>query len=111
MIKMLTLAKYSPEALKGMVENPMSRAEAVLKVFEGAGVKIHSIDFCMGDWDVVLMAEAETMDQYTAVILTVVSSGAIEDWKTYPLISDKEFTQGMKTANKLVTASAYKKPN
>ena len=111
MIKMLTLAKYTPEALKGMVENPMSRAEAVLKVFEGAGVKIHSIDFCMGDWDVVLMAEAETMDQYTAVILTVVSSGAIEDWKTYPLISDKEFTQGMKIANKLVTASAYKKPN
>ena len=111
MIKILTLAKYSAEALKGMVDNPMSRSDAVSKVFDGAGVKIHSIDFCMGDWDVVLIAEAETMDQYTAVILTIVSSGAIEDLKTYPLISDKEFTEGMKTANKLVTGSAYKKPN
>ncbi len=110
-MKMLTLAKYSSEALKGMVENPMSRAKAVSAVFEGSGVKVHSIDFCLGDWDVVLMAEAESMDQYTAVILTVVSSGAIDDWKTYPLISDDDFTKGMKKANELASASAYKKPN
>ena len=110
-MKMLTLAKYSQEAFKGMVDNPMSRAKAVSAVFEGSCVKVHSIDFCLGDWDVVLMAEAETMDQYTAVILTVVASGAIEDWKTYPLISDDEFTKGMEKANKLASASAYKKPN
>ncbi len=110
-MKILTLAKYSSEALKGMVDNPMSRSKAVSSVFESAGVKIHSLDFCMGDWDVVLLAEAESLDQYTAVILTIVSSGAIEDWKTYPLISDDEFTKGMQTANKLTKSSAYKKPN
>ena len=110
-MKMLTLAKYSAEAFKGMVENPMSRSMAVSSVFEGAGVKIHSIDFCMGDWDVVLIAEAKSMDQYAAVILTIVSSGSIEDWKTYPLISDEEFTKGMQAANKLSKAAAYKKPH
>ena len=108
---MLTLAKYSADAFKGMVDNPMSRSKAVSAVFEGAGVKVHSIDFCLGDWDVVLIAEAESLDQYTAVILTVVSSGSIEDWKTYPLISDEEFTKGMKIANKLAVSAAYKKPN
>ena len=108
-MRMLTLAKYSQEAIQGMVQNPVSRSEAVSAVLKGAGLKLCSIDFCVGDWDVVLIAEAESLDQYTALILTVVSSGAIEDWKTYPLISDEEFTNGMRIANKL--ESSYKKPN
>lgn len=108
-MRILTLAKYSQEAIQGMVQNPLSRSEAVSAVLEGAGLRVCSIDFCVGDWDVVLVAEADSLDQYTAVILTVVSSGAIEDWKTYPLISDEEFTNGMRIANKL--ASSYKKPN
>ena len=108
-MKILTLAKYSPEAIKGMVQSPMSRTKAVSEVFHGAGVKIHSIDFILGDWDVMLVAEADSLDQYTAVILTIVSLGSIEDWKTYPLISDEEFTKGMEISNKLV--NSYKKPN
>ena len=108
-MKILTLAKYSSEAITGMVQNPMSRTKAVSEVFQGAGVKIHSIDFILGDWDVMLVAEADSLDQYTAVILTIVSSGSIEDWKTYPLISDEEFTKGMEISNKLV--NSYKKPN
>ena len=107
-MKMLTFAKYSQEALRGMVENPTSRTAAVSAVLENAGLKVHSIDFCIGDWDVVLIAEADSWDKYTGVILTVVSSGAIEDWKTYPLISDEEFTGGMKIANTLT--GAYERP-
>jgi uncharacterized protein with GYD domain len=69
--------KYSPEAIKAMVDNPHDRGPAASQAAESLGCKIHGLWWTLGERDGAFLLEAPDDEAVVALSMTVGATGQI----------------------------------
>lgn len=90
MPKYAFLGGYTPEAWKGMIDNPESRRAAVAKAAEAVGAKLDSFFWSFGDDDFLVIADAPDDMAAAAVSVGVAASGRLRHMRTIRLIPENE---------------------
>src|SRR5271169_5141872 len=84
----MLMAKYSPAALKGILETGSDREAAARQAIEAAGGKLHGFYGMFGqEYGLALIVEAPGHAEYIGAIAPAISSGTFESFKTIPLYS------------------------
>ena len=96
----LVQAKYTSAGAKGLTSNPQDRGEAVAKLAEAVGGKLHAFYYAFGDYDAVMIVEAP--DNVSIVSMVMTGSGAGGSTiKTTPLLTREEGLAAMRKAGTL----------
>ena len=98
----ITYASYSQSGVKGMVDNPSDRAEAVGGMLAKAGAKLVAMYMTTGTNDVVLVSEAEDGTDAVALGMAVASTGSLSSIETVRAWTSEEFVDIAKKAGGLV---------
>ena len=99
-------ASYTPAAIKAMTDNPQDREAAARPLIEAVGGKLHSLFFCFGKEDVLVIIEAPDDTAMAACAMVVGGSGAFSSGKTTKLLTSAEAMEAMgaaKTASESYT--------
>ena len=104
--KYLVQASYTQQGLSGLVDKPEDRSALLQEMVSSMGGKIHSMDYCFGDYDVVIIMEAPDDATMAALAMAVGASGAVTNFKTTVLIP---LAQGVEAAKK-VGSLGYRPP-
>jgi uncharacterized protein with GYD domain len=99
-------ARYTPAALKAMVENPQDREAAARPLIEAVGGTLHNLFFCFGTEDIVALIEAPDDVAMAAGAFAVGASGALSRGSTTKLMSAGDAMKAMAVAGKV--SGAYK---
>lgn len=86
MARYLVQANYTQQGVSGLVSSPQDRSGAIASLVESIGGKIHSLDYCFGEYDVVVIMEAPDDIAMAALSMAVGASGAITNIHTTVLI-------------------------
>jgi uncharacterized protein with GYD domain len=89
--------KYSPEALKAMIENPQDRGAAAEQTAESLGCKMHGIWWTLGERDGVFLLEAPDSVSVVALSMAVGATGEISSEATV-LLDMNEAQEAMRRA-------------
>lgn len=104
----LTQAKFSPAAVKALLDNPHDRSAAVSKLAGAVGGKLHHYFFAFGDYDIVSLFEAPDNASATAAVMAAAGSGSVSDVKTTVLMTMDEAVASMKKGG--AVSGAYQPP-
>ncbi len=105
----MTQAKYSKDAVKGMLAKPQDRSAAVGKLLESIGGKLHHCFFAFGEDDVIILYEAPDNASAAAAILAVAGSGSVSAAKTTVLMTMDEAMTAMRKG--AAASGAYQPPS
>ena len=94
----LLQVSYAANAVKAMVANPQNREDAVRKVVESMGGKLHAFYFALGEFDVVIIAEFPDNVSAAAVALATSATGALSKFETTVLMTPAEGVEAMRKA-------------
>jgi len=72
----ISLIQYTQQGLAAIKESP-KRLDAARKAFEQAGVKIKEFYLVMGEYDIVIVAEAPNDEAITKISLALASKGNV----------------------------------
>ncbi len=78
----ISQGRYSREAVRGMINAPEDRTEAVAKLVQEAGGRLLSYYLTFGEHDWLIIAEAPDERVMAAVAITAAGSGGVTDMKT-----------------------------
>ena len=101
MPRYLIQASYTAAAAAAFVTNPQDRVGGVKAIAENLGGTMISVDFCLGDYDVIVVAEMPDDVTAAAVALAVNAPGHIKSYKTTKLMTPEEFLEAQKKAQGL----------
>ena len=69
--------KYSPDAIRAMIENPQDRGAAAAQAAGSLGCKLHGLWWALGEHDGVFLLEAPDNAAVVALSMTVGATGQI----------------------------------
>jgi uncharacterized protein with GYD domain len=78
----ITQGRYTREAIKGMIVRPEDRADAVSRLLAKAGGRLIGYYVTFGEYDFLLVAEAQSETQMAAVLLAAAGGGGVTDLRT-----------------------------
>lgn len=104
--KYLLQASYTQQGTSGLVQKPEDRTAVLQEMVSSVGGKIISVDYCFGDYDIVVILEAPDDASMAAVSMVAGASGVATNIKTTVLIS---MAQGFEAAKKASSIS-YRAP-
>ena len=104
--KYLLQASYTHQGLSGFVKNPEDRSAVLQEMVSAAGGKIVSLDYCFGDYDVVMILETPDDTTMASLSMAAGASGAVTNLKTTVLLS---MAQGFEAAKKVPSVN-YQPP-
>jgi uncharacterized protein with GYD domain len=105
----MLMAKYSPAAMKGIVETGSDREAAARAAVEAAGGKLHGFYGMLGqEYGLAMIVEAPGHAEYIGALVPAISSGTFESWKSIPLYTWADMTKALTIAKKVRTV--YKPP-
>ena len=107
MARYMIQASYNNSGVVDLVKNPQDRSAAIGPVIEGLGGKMHSFDYCFGDYDVVVIVELPDNVSMAALAMAVSAGGAVGGLKTTVLLSMEEALEAMRKAGSV----AYRPPS
>jgi uncharacterized protein with GYD domain len=96
----LCQATYTAAALKAQLDNPVNREDAVRKLIEAAGGKLHSMFYSYGEHDAVILSEGAD-DIMIGMMAIVKGSGAFEKVEMTRLYTGPEKLSAFKNAARL----------
>jgi uncharacterized protein with GYD domain len=102
----MNVARYSVEAFKGMIANPVERETATRTMLTAAGLKLHHM-WVSNQGDVVTIVEGSGVSGMAAGMV-VMAGGAISSGVTTELFTPEQAVESMKLAGKI--AASYKAP-
>jgi uncharacterized protein with GYD domain len=91
-------ASYTKEATAALVQQPEDRSLVVWPLIEQLGGRLLEFYFCLGEYDVVCIAELPNDTAALAFDMAVVVPGHISKIKTTPLLTGDESVMAMKEA-------------
>lgn len=106
MPRYLVQASYTSAAAAAFVNNPQDRVAGVRAVVEKMGGHFESMDYCLGDYDLVAIAVLPDDVAAAAMALAVNAPGHIKSYKTTRLMSSQEFLAAQQKAH----GAAYQAP-
>ena len=99
MPRYLVQASYTTAAAAAFVNNPQDRVAGVRALVEKMGGTLESMDYCLGDFDLVATATLPDDVAAAAMALAVSSAGHIKSYKTTRLMSAGEFLSAQQKAH------------
>jgi uncharacterized protein with GYD domain len=106
MPRYLIQASYTSAAAAAFVSKPQDRVAGIRAVVKKLGGKLESLDFCLGDHDVVGVCTLPDDTSAAAMSLAVNAPGHLKSYKTTRLMSAKEFLEAQTKAHSV----SYKAP-
>jgi uncharacterized protein with GYD domain len=97
---------YKPDAWHAQIDHPQNRLEAVTPALEALGGRFVDGYLSFGEYDLVAIAELPDNVSAAAFSLSVEAGGAVEQYKTTPLLTMDEAIEAMKKAQ----TTGYKPP-
>ncbi|MEO7223353.1 MAG: GYD domain-containing protein [Devosia sp.] len=94
----ITQARYTHQAISGLVESPEDRSEEVRGLFERAGCKLMSYYMTLGEYDFIITYEAPNVLTAMSVLATAGAGGGVTETKTIAAISTAEAKQAFEMA-------------
>lgn len=105
----MLMGRYTPEALKAIMETGSDREAAARKVIEAAGGKLHGFYGMFGqEYQIALVVEAPGNAEYIGAIAPAIMTGTLAAFKTIPLYTADEVVKASKIAKKV--AASYSAP-
>ena len=104
----ITQGRYTEQAMKGFLAKPEDRSEATRAIIEAGGGKVLGFYFTFGDYDFMVISEADSGQDVVASLLTVASAGAVTGLKTTIAMTGAEAKGAMEKAKGL--AGRYRAP-
>jgi uncharacterized protein with GYD domain len=98
MPRYLVQASYTSAAAAAFVSNPQDRVAAVQSLVTKLGAKMESIDFALGEYDVVIIATCPDDVTAAALALAATAPGHLKAYKTTKLLTPEEFLAAQKMA-------------
>ncbi|WP_167784908.1 GYD domain-containing protein [Ramlibacter rhizophilus] len=98
MPRYLVQASYTSAAAAAFISNPQDRVAGLKALVEKMEGKLESLDFCLGEYDVVGVYSAPDDVTAAALALAVSAPGHLRSYKTTRLLSAQEFLQAQKKA-------------
>jgi uncharacterized protein with GYD domain len=89
---------YTSEAWAALAKNPEDRSGALGQLLETLGGRLESLDYTMGDYDGVAIAEAPDDTTAVAAVIAAVSPGHVRGTKTTKLISPADMITALQKA-------------
>ena len=99
---------YSKEAVQAMAANPQDRSEAVAKLMEAAGGKLHHMFFAFGEWDTVMLCELPDDKAAAGAVMAAASTGStgeIRTTKLLPMAEAMDLDEARGNAHRLLQAA------
>lgn len=96
----VTQARYTQQAMKGLVATPEDREQEVRGLFERAGCRLLSYYFTFGDYDFLIISEAPNPTAILSVLAVAASGGGVTDVKTALAITTAEAKDAFSMANR-----------
>ena len=104
--KYLVQASYSQQGISGLVKSPEDRTAVLDQMVASLGGKVISVDYCFGEYDVVLILETPDDTSMAAISMVAGASGALGNFKTTVLLP---MAEGFEAAKKAATLT-YRPP-
>ena len=104
----MTHASFSDESMKAMVKKPSNRPDAMAKVVEAHGGKMHEFFWLFGVHDVVTIYEAPDNQAAAAIFMALITAGAVKSHETTVLVTNEEAMAAMHAAGAI--KSSYTTP-
>ena len=98
----ITQGHYTERAIKGMIVKPEDRTEAVRAMIELAGGKLLDYYVTFGDYDFLVISEADNDIDMASVVLTAAASGGVTDIKTSVALRTTDAMRAMESAKTLM---------
>ena len=98
MLAYLAQVSYTSDAWRTQVGNPQSPLDRVRSVVENLGGQIESIYYAFGDYDIVAIVQFPDNQSAAAFSLAAHAGGAVQAYKTTPLMSIEEGLEAMRKA-------------
>jgi uncharacterized protein with GYD domain len=96
------LARYTPQAVKTIVESGSNREEMARHTVESAGGKLLGFYGLIGqEHHIALICDVPKQSDFIGIVLRANLGGAIESFKTVPLFDWPEFEDALKTYSSL----------
>lgn len=99
MPRYLVQASYTSAAAATFVSNPQDRVAGLRAVIEKLGGKLESLDFSLGEHDVIAVSSLPDDTTAAAVALAVNAPGHLKSYKTTRLLSSQEFLAAQQKAH------------
>lgn len=99
-------AKYSQEAIKGLLAKPEDRTASLRAMYEAAGVKLLHL-WLLPNWEVMMIAEADAMKN-ASIGAVIYASGACTEASATELMTFEQMAEAMKRGGTL--AAKYRPP-
>ena len=99
MPRYLVQASYTSAAIAAFVSNPQDRAAGLRTVIEKLGGKQESLEFSLGDHDIIAVASLPDDTTAAAVALVINAPGHLKSYKTTRLLSSQEFLAAQQKAH------------
>jgi len=106
MPRYLIQASYTAAALAAFVAKPQDRVAGVKTALEKMGGSLESMDYCLGDCDLVVIANLPDDTAAAAMALAVNAPGHMKSYKTTRLMSTQDFLAAQQRAHGM----AYQAP-
>lgn len=105
----MLMAKYSPEAMKSILETGSDREAAAKEAIEAAGGKMLGFYGMFGqDYNVAIVMDMPGNAEYIGAIAPAVASGTLATWKSIPLYRAADVVRASEVARKV--AKSYRAP-
>jgi uncharacterized protein with GYD domain len=98
--------KYTPAAVKALVDDPQDRSQAAAATIESLGGSLLGYWYAFGEFDGVFIAELPDNASAAAVAMAVGAAGALSGFETTPLLGMDEAQDAMRKA----AAATYRPP-
>jgi uncharacterized protein with GYD domain len=92
-------ASYTTEAVAAFVSQPQDRTAGVRALCEQMGVQFESLDYCLGEYDVMVIYSGADDVTATAIALAACAPGHLKTFKTTRLLSQDEFLSASQKAH------------
>ena len=98
----ITQGRYTETAIKGMAAKPEDRKAAVSALVEAAGGKLVEYYVTLGEYDFLVISEAQNDKMLLQVLVTAGATGGVTDLKTTTAFTTAEFAEAAAGAHSLI---------
>jgi uncharacterized protein with GYD domain len=96
-------AAYTAESWAAQVKSPQNRVESVgRQATEAVGGKMVGGWYCLGDYDVILVADVPNIESMAAIAVAIAAGGAIKSSHTTALMTGADFVAALKKSEAVV---------
>ncbi len=95
----ITQGNYTEQAMMGMIDNPEDRRSAVADLMESVGAKLLQLYMTTGEYDFLLISEADNLTDLVAGLMIAGSTGGVTNLKTVQAMTTQEAKAAMEKAN------------